>query len=104
MRYVTVVYYTRSLYIAKKRGSRKGDALFLFICLIFRYTEKSVVSSRITYFYYVSKIGANSPYLMYITHHSFDAFFQNNGVRFRLSNPDTVQPFHKALHLIAGVQ
>lgn len=77
------------------------DTLFLFISLIFRYTGKGVVFTRITHFYYVSKI---SPYLMYIIHHNFDAFFRSVGVRFRLSNPNTERPFHKALHLKAGVQ
>ena len=33
-----------------------GDTLFLFISLIFRYTGKGVVFTRITHFYYVSKI------------------------------------------------
>ena len=75
-----------------------GDTLFLFISLIFRYTGKGVVFTRITHFYYVSKISIVSPYLMYITHHNFD------GVRFRLSNPNTERPFHKALHLKADVQ
>ena len=81
-----------------------GDTLFLFISLIFRYTGKGVVFTRITHFYYVSKISIVSPYLMYIIHHNFDAFFRSVGVRFRLSNPNTERPFHKALHLKAGVQ
>lgn len=82
----------------------KRDTLFLFIYLIFRYTEKGTVFTRITYFYYVSKTGTISPYLMRIIHHNFDAFFRSNGVRFRLSNPDAVRPFHKALRLKVDAQ
>ena len=80
-----------------------GDTLFLFISLIFIYTGKGVVFTRITHFYYVSKISIVSPYLMYITHHNFDAFFRSVGVRFRLSNLDTVLPFHTALRLKVNV-
>lgn len=89
--------------ICKKRWVRDGDTLFIFIHLIFRYTKKRVVFARITNFYFIGKIGAISICTMYTTCHNPDTLFRSDGVRFRLSNLDTVLPFHTALRLKVNV-
>lgn len=89
--------------ICKKKVGRYRDTLFIFIHLIFRYTKKRVVFARITNFYFIGKIGAISICTMYTTCHNPDTLFRSDGVRFRLSNLDTVLPFHTALRLKVNV-
>ena len=52
---------------------------------------------------FVGKIGAISICTMYTTCHNPDTLFRSDGVRFRLSNLDTVLPFHTALRLKVNV-
>lgn len=77
---------------------------FLFLFTSFLDIQRSgLFLLELLTFYFIGKIGAISICTMYTTCHNPDTLFRSDGVRFRLSNLDTVLPFHTALRLKVNV-